>query len=275
MPIQREEVRFGRDRDFSGLALTPPHPDSVRPLPSVVLIQEVWGVDGHIADVAHRLAAAGYAVLAPDLYAAGGKRLPGHEPEPIAEAKAWLDTQAPGVWMDPELRGRALRAEEPGKAARVEATLGVLFGGLQPGWERFLEVVGAAAGWLRDEGAASRGGRVGAMGFCMGGALAAGLALRDRRLAAAVVCYGQAPDPGEAASVACPILGLYGENDPRTNASVGPFEAAMKAAGKECEVRFLKGAGHAFLNDTRSSFHAGAAREAWPLALGFLVRHLG
>lgn len=41
-------------------------------LPGVVVIQEVWGVDPHIRDVADRLAAAGYVALAPDLYSRGG-----------------------------------------------------------------------------------------------------------------------------------------------------------------------------------------------------------
>ena len=43
-------------------------------LPAVVLIQEIWGVDEHIQDLAGRLASAGYLVLAPDLYSLGGGR---------------------------------------------------------------------------------------------------------------------------------------------------------------------------------------------------------
>ena len=44
------------------------------PMPGVVVIQEVWGVDAHIRDVAERFATAGYAALAHDLYSAGGAR---------------------------------------------------------------------------------------------------------------------------------------------------------------------------------------------------------
>lgn len=43
-------------------------PESEGPLPGVVLIQEWWGLNEHIKDVARRLADEGYAVLAPDLY---------------------------------------------------------------------------------------------------------------------------------------------------------------------------------------------------------------
>ena len=46
------------------------------PVPGVLVIQEVWGVDGHIQDVAARFATAGYAALAPDLYSAAGGRPP-------------------------------------------------------------------------------------------------------------------------------------------------------------------------------------------------------
>lgn len=43
-------------------------PDDGRPHPGVVVIQEWWGLDGHIKDVTNRFAAAGYVALAPDLY---------------------------------------------------------------------------------------------------------------------------------------------------------------------------------------------------------------
>src|SRR5919206_4876102 len=43
-------------------------PDGWPPGPAVVVVQEWWGVDEHIEDVARRLAAEGFAGLAPDLY---------------------------------------------------------------------------------------------------------------------------------------------------------------------------------------------------------------
>lgn len=43
-------------------------PDGWPPGPGVVVVQEWWGLDGHIEDVARRLAAEGFAALAPDLY---------------------------------------------------------------------------------------------------------------------------------------------------------------------------------------------------------------
>lgn len=40
--------------------------------PGVIVLQEWWGLVGHITDVANRFAAAGFTALAPDLY--GGKK---------------------------------------------------------------------------------------------------------------------------------------------------------------------------------------------------------
>lgn len=43
-------------------------PDGSGPFPAVVVIQEWWGLNRHVKDVAERFAGAGYVALAPDLY---------------------------------------------------------------------------------------------------------------------------------------------------------------------------------------------------------------
>lgn len=43
-------------------------PEGSGPRPGVVVIQEWWGLDDHIKDVANRFAQAGFAAIAPDLY---------------------------------------------------------------------------------------------------------------------------------------------------------------------------------------------------------------
>ena len=43
-------------------------PDDGQAHPSVILVQEWWGIQPHIQDLTERLAPAGYVVLAPDLY---------------------------------------------------------------------------------------------------------------------------------------------------------------------------------------------------------------
>lgn len=44
------------------------HATGDEPRPAVIVLQEWWGLNDHIKDVAQRYAAAGYVVLAPDLY---------------------------------------------------------------------------------------------------------------------------------------------------------------------------------------------------------------
>src|SRR6476646_10229361 len=56
------------ERNGSRLTALLVRPDATEPLPAVVQIQEWWGIESHVVDVAHRLAAEGFVVLVPDLY---------------------------------------------------------------------------------------------------------------------------------------------------------------------------------------------------------------
>jgi carboxymethylenebutenolidase len=55
---------------------------------------------------------------------------------------------------------------------------------------------------------------------------------------------------------------------------VPAFAESLRAAGKAFEYHVFPGAPHAFFNDTRSSYHVDAARQAWALTLMFCARHL-
>jgi carboxymethylenebutenolidase len=133
----------------------------------------------------------------------------------------------------------------------------------------------AAVAWLRSEPRVGKR-KIGVMGFCMGGAYAQGLALRSRELAAAVTFYGPpVTDPKALARLACPLQGHFGEADDGIPvAKVKALEAALKKGGKETEIYLYAGAGHAFMNDTRPSYHPDAARQAWARTLAFLQKHL-
>jgi carboxymethylenebutenolidase len=254
------------------------HPARVEaPLPGIVLIQEIWGVDEHIQDVAARLAASGYAVLAPALFSHAGGYPPALDPERVQRAKRFLDTVPPQAWAglpDAATRAGMLASLAAREREELNGTLAAIFppdrAAQLEAWARDLV---QAAEWLR-RAPAVQGRRVGAMGFCMGGALAARLATDDPALAAAVVFYGAPPPADRLAGIACPILGEFGAEDPRLVQQLPAFEQAMKAAGKSLELHVHAGAPHAFFNDTRASYRVEAAREAWAQALGFLARHL-
>ena len=120
--------------------------------------------------------------------------------------------------------------------------------------------------------------RFGIVGFCWGGSTSFNVAVKAHpRLRGAVVYYGTAPALSELTNIKSPVLGLYGENDARVNATIPPADSTMKALGKPYEAVILAGAGHGFLRqqDGQSGANLSAARAAWPKTLDFFRRTLG
>ena len=122
----------------------------------------------------------------------------------------------------------------------------------------------------------SRGGKVGAVGFCWGGGFVNRLAVAaGDRLAAGVAYYGPAPDPSEAAKVKAPLLLHYAGLDERVNATGLPWAAALRKAGKSATAYTYPGVNHAFNNDTSAErYNKAAADLAWQRTLAFFRRHL-
>ena len=66
-------------------------------------------------------------------------------------------------------------------------------------------------------------------------------------------------DPAQLASLRGPVQAHFGEKDDGIPpAEADAFRAALKQTGKEGEVYVYAGAGHAFMNETRPSYHADA-----------------
>ena len=140
--------------------------------------------------------------------------------------------------------------------------------------DRHVPALLAATRLLREH-PASRAQRVGAVGFCMGGALAGLLAASDPELAGAVIFYGMPPSDEQAARIRCPVLGCYASLDLRLLGALPAFRERMQRLGKELELHVYEGAQHAFLNDDRPSYDARASRDAWSRTLAFFARQLG
>ena len=119
--------------------------------------------------------------------------------------------------------------------------------------------------------------RYGIVGFCWGGSVVFNHAVHSPTLGAGVAYYGAAPPPERLTSVRAPILGLYGENDARVNATIAPTDSAMRALGKTYLPQVFPGAGHGFLRaqDGQSGANLEATRRAWPATLAWFRRHLG
>jgi carboxymethylenebutenolidase len=118
--------------------------------------------------------------------------------------------------------------------------------------------------------------RYGVVGFCWGGAASFAHAVHAPGLGASVVYYGTSPAPAALASVRAPVLGLYGENDARVNATIAPADSAMRALGRTYQYQIFPGAGHGFLRqqDGHEGANLQAARAAWPLTVQWFRRHL-
>ncbi len=120
-------------------------------------------------------------------------------------------------------------------------------------------------------------GRYGITGFCWGGSVAVQHAAHSPTVGASVVFYGTSPASERLGSVRAPVLGLYGENDARVNATIAPADSAMRALGKRFEHAIYPGAGHGFVRqqDGQNGANLAATQAAWPRAVAFFRQHLG
>lgn len=119
-------------------------------------------------------------------------------------------------------------------------------------------------------------GKFATLGFCWGGGRSFAYAAAQPDLDAAVVFYGTSPEAADLAKIKTPVLGLYGGDDERVNATIPPAEAEMKKLGKTYEPNIYEGAGHGFLRaqEDREGANYKATQQAWPRVLAFLRQHL-
>ena len=118
----------------------------------------------------------------------------------------------------------------------------------------------------------------GVVGFCWGGSTSFATAVHAHpKLKGAVVYYGASPNVSELTRITSPVLGLYGENDARVNATIPAADTAMKAMKKPYEPVILAGAGHGFLRqqDGQNGANMTATRAAWPQTMRFFRKTLG
>ena len=166
------------------------------------------------------------------------------------------------VALAPDLyRGES--SMDPGVAGRLMLDLAL------PRAARDLE--GAVTALVNHD--AVNGGKVAAIGFCMGGQLALYAAALSPRISAVVDCYGIHPNVRiEYANIRAAVMGVFAERD----ASVPPetvhqLEADLRAAGVRTDFTIFPGVDHAFLNDSRADvYDAATALRAWGRILSFL-----
>jgi len=218
-------------------------PEGDGPFPAVLMCYEFWGmldVPGggpHMRDVAGRFADAGYVALVPDYYATRGQQ--------------------------PTMEGGTISGGPPDDEADRDLC--------------------DAVRWLQRQ-AYVQADRVGVIGWCGGGRHALFLAARCPEIRAAASFYGRPVNrPGmEAASpidlvpqMRCPVFGAYAEDDRAIpSETVGELERALEQHRVPHEIHIYPGAGHAFMNDQRDSYHEPSATDSWRRVLEFFERHL-
>lgn len=119
--------------------------------------------------------------------------------------------------------------------------------------------------------------RIGVIGWCMGGGYALALATAEPRLASCVINYGRlVTDPATIAKLQGPVLGDFGDKDQGiTPQDVQAFRDALKAAGKDADIKSYSTVGHGFMNPNNTGgYDATAANDAWKRIDAFFSRTL-
>ena len=211
------------------------------PFPTVLVIQEVFGVHEHIKDICRRLAKLGYYAIAPELYARQG------DPSKYTDIPTLISeivVKVPTDQVMSDLDATAAYAKASGKADTTRlAVTGFCWGG----WATWMyaghnPALKAAVSWYGT----------------------------DRKPSELTP-----QNPVDiAADLKCPVLAFYGGQDQSIpKETIEKRQAACKAAGKTCEFKVYPDAPHGFNADYRPSYRAEDAKDAWARMLAWFKEH--
>ena len=213
---------------------------------AVLVFMEIFGINSHIRDVTERVAREGYVALAPDYF---------HRTGPGVEYGYDEKGMAGGMKLLMQLKADEMIADSQ-----------------------------TAIAWLR--GRKDVNGRIGAMGFCIGGHMTY-LTASETDVAVSASFYGggiAAPQgPGGAPSTVSrtpkirgKIVCLFGQKDALIpQAQVDAIRAALAKAGVKHEVVVYPDADHGFFCDQRATYQKTAADDAWKRVKGLFKSELG
>ena len=147
-----------------------------------------------------------------------------------------------------------------------------------------IQDINAGIGFLRAHPAVESG-RIGLVGFCMGGRIVQLMAAVNPDIKAGVMYYGadpfsawgEGPSPYERIrDISCPIQGHFGEDDKNPSpADMRKLDAEMTRLGKQHEFYSYPNAAHAFANFGSGNYREHAADASWPRTFRFFTKHLG
>jgi len=221
-------------------------PTDAGKFPGILVVQEAFGLNAHIKEVAARIAQQGNVVLAPDLYYREKSPVVGYDNLP--EAIRLMS----GLWDD-----------------KVVQDMGVAISYLQQQPSVHRDRIGVTGFCM--------GGRVTFLTACMNPAVKAAVPFYGGGI-------GSVMQPGErtpkapleyAAQLTAPLLLFFGGDD----AFIPPEEVEkirqrLAELGKSAEIVVYPGAPHGFFCNERDSYRAEASADAWERMGKFFMQHL-
>jgi dienelactone hydrolase len=213
--------------------------------PGVVVVQEAFGLNPHIKDVAARIAREGYAVLAPDLYYREKDGVAGYDnlQEAIRLMMSLWDEK---VVVDMKGAIDHLKGQKFVRADRIGVT-----------------------GFCM-------GGRITFLTACRNPDVKAAIPFYGGGIGSVQPSERTPKAPLEfAEGLRCPMLLFFGENDPFIPLEeVEKIKRRLSELKKNAQTVVYPGAPHGFFCSERDSYRADAAQDAWQRLLRFFEQHL-
>ncbi len=216
-------------------------PVTGKSFPTVLVVQEIFGVHEYIQDVCRRFAKLGYFAVAPALFARQGDVSKMSEMSEISK----VVSRVPDAQVMSDLDAAVDWASKSGKANTAK-----------------LGITGFC--W---------GGRIVWLYAAHNPKLKAGVAWYGRLVGERDPLHPKYPID-VVSELKAPVLGLYGEKDNGIPLdTIEQMRKAVQAAGKTAEIVVLPNAGHAFHADYRPSYRAEAAAEGWKRLLAWFKKY--
>jgi carboxymethylenebutenolidase len=218
-------------------------PSTGSSFPTVLVVQEIFGVHEWIKDVCRRLAKMGYYAIAPELYARQG------DPTKISDTTQLLKdivSKVSDAQVLADLDAAVAYAKSTGQTDTAKLGItGFCWGGrIVWMYAAHNATLKAAVAWYGPVARAYHEG--------------------DKTVMDIV--------PG----IKAPVLGLYGGADPSIpKDTLDKVEAAMTSAGKAVEIIVYPDTPHAFLADYRPSYRKEAAEDGWKRLTAWFKKYLG